>query len=108
MPLLIDPVGYDVFSDGDDWDMAFRGTAGAKVSVYDTYTNTQSGCVDPSCLDVSVGYKLHIWFSLVHRHQRIAIASTDSLAVWGVTHICSSTETVYEVVMNHNVSFWCN
>ena len=45
-------VGHDVFSDGDDWDLAFRGTAGAKVSVYSTYTNTQTGCVEPSCLDV--------------------------------------------------------
>ena len=45
---------YDVFNNGDSWNLAFRGTQGAQASAYDAYMNSQSGgtCIDKSCLDV--------------------------------------------------------
>ena len=45
-------VGYDVFNDGDDWDMAYRGMAGVGASAYSAYINAQSGCVPADCMDV--------------------------------------------------------
>jgi len=44
---------YDVFGDGNSWEMAFRGMAGVGTSVYDTYITPQTGCIEYTCLDLN-------------------------------------------------------
>ena len=52
--------GYDVFSNGDSWDLAYRANAGIGKSAYDAYINPQTGCVDPGCLDVIFYFYFYI------------------------------------------------
>ena len=43
---------YDVFRDGRRWNLAFRGMASTKSSIYEAFTKAQDSCVDARCLDV--------------------------------------------------------
>ena len=66
--VVFSPVGIDVFSDGDDWDMVYRGTAGIGESAYDAYMNPQTGCVQQTCLDVRLQYNSVLYFLTILIH----------------------------------------
>ena len=97
---------FDVFNNGDSWNMAFRGTSGVKASAYDAYVNAQSGCADDKCLDVrynaiqSINYLMFIlWYWIcrlssfyLYFHVGVSLksnvrSSPDHLRIQVVDHI---------------------